>query len=344
MKKLINFAACLLVCSLSLMAADKVEITGAGASFPFPLYDKMFNAYHQETGVQVNYQAIGSGGGIRALQGKTVNFGATDAFMNDEKLAKMDGEVLHMPTCLGAVVSTYNIPGKPQVKLNADVLAKIFLGKINKWNDPAIQKLNDKVKLPNMSIVVVHRSDGSGTTFIFSDFLNKTSKDWADKVGAGKALNWPTGLGAKGNAGVAGFVRQIPGAIGYVEFIYALQNHMPVALIQNQKGNFVSPSLKSVSLAAATTIPDDTRVSITNTGADEGYPISSFTWLIFYKELSNSVDSKEKAQALAKLLDWMIHDGQRFANPLEYGSLPKGVVKQAESILKNLTYKGKAVK
>ncbi len=316
------------------------RLIGAGATFPYPLYDKWFSIYHRETGVEINYQAIGSGGGIRQLLNRIVDFGGTDAFMSNEELKKAPAKILHIPTCLGAVVITYNLPGNPTLKLTPKVIADIFLGKIKKWNDKRIKRLNPTVALPAINIVVVHRSEGSGTTFIFSDFLTKVSKQWAKRVGRGKVLNWPTGLGAKGNPGVAGLIRQIPGSIGYVELIYAKKNGMPVALIRNKAGHFIAPSLKSVSAAANVHLPADTRVSITNTSAPNGYPISSFTWIIFYQEQHYQGRSKARAIALAKLLWWMIHNGQKYNESLLYGRLPHNAVKCAERIIRSMTYDG----
>ena len=332
-------ALMMLIASSSQSAfADSKELLGAGATFPFPLYSKMFDSYYQTNKVKINYQAIGSGGGIQQLISKTVDFGGTDAFMNDKELKKSGAPIVHIPICLGAVVVTYNLPDKPKLKFTPDVIADIFLGKITKWSDPRIAAVNPGVKLPDMGIVVVHRSDGSGTTFIFSDYLSKVSKDWEFKVGADKSLNWPVGLGAKGNPGVAGLVNQTPGAIGYVELIYTAQNNMPAGIIKNKAGNFIEPSLQSVSASANVEMPDDTRVSLTNTDAAAGYPISGFTWLIFYKEQNYAERSKEKAEALLNLLWWMIHDGQQFAEPLHYSPVPPKAVEKAEKILRSVTY------
>jgi len=321
--------------------ATTVELTGAGATFPYPLYSKMFSEYYKKSGVKINYQAIGSGGGIRQLQAKTVDFGASDAFVDDKGLKKFSSPIIHIPTAAGAVVITYNLPGNPKLKLTGEIIADIFLGKISSWNDPKIKKLNPKVNFPNLKIVVVHRSDGSGTTFIFSDYLSKVSKEWKNKVGKGKSLNWPCGLGAKGNPGVAGLIKQIPGSIGYVELIYALSNNMPFADVQNKAGNFITPSIKSVSLAADINLPDDTRVSLTNTDAEYGYPISSFTWILIYKDLKKGKLTKEKAEALVKLLWWMIHEGQKYTQKLHYAPLSEKARKKAERLIKSITYEGK---
>jgi phosphate transport system substrate-binding protein len=323
----------------SLQAAE-VELLGAGATFPYPLYSKMFDAYYQEFGVKINYQAIGSGGGIRQLVNRTVDFGGTDAFMSDEEVKREDNYILHIPTCLGAVAVTYNLPGNPKLRFTPDLIADIFLGKLTKWNDTRIAAANPGARLPDMNMVVVHRSDGSGTTFIFSDYLSKVSGEWKEKVGRGKSLNWPTGLGAKGNPGIAGLVRQLPGSVGYVELIYALQNNMPAGLIKNASGNFVEPGIQSVSLAANVDLPDHTRVSITNTEAQYGYPISGFTWLIFYQEQNYGGRTKEQAEELMKLLWWVIHQGQEFTKPLHYAPLPQEAARKAEKILESVRYSG----
>jgi phosphate transport system substrate-binding protein len=332
----------LLACGFSALAANK-ELLGAGATFPYPLYSKMFDVYHKERGVRINYQAIGSGGGIRQVLSKTVDFGGTDAFMSDEDLGELDNEVLHVPTCLGAVVVTYNVPDSPTLSLTPDVIADIFLGRLTKWNDQRIVETNPGVDLPDMTIVVVHRSDGSGTTFIFSDYLSKVSEQWNKTVGTGKSLNWPSGLGAKGNPGVAGLVKQLPGSIGYVELIYAVSNNMPVANVKNRSGGFITPSIESVSLAAETALPAHTRVSITDTDAEKGYPISGFTWLIFYREQNYDGRSMERARELMDLMWWITHDGQEFCEPLHYAPLPEEAVLKAEAVMKSAVYGGKPI-
>ncbi len=320
-------------------AAKEVELIGAGATFPYPLYSKMFDAYYQANGIKINYQAIGSGGGIRQLTNKTVDFGGSDAIMSDRDLKEAGASVLHIPTCAGAVVVTYNLAGDPQVKFTPDLIADIFLRKIKKWNDPRLTAVNPGVKLPGTEITVVHRSDGSGTTAIFSSYLSKISTEWKQKVGAGPSLNWPVGLGGKGNPGVAGLVKQTPGSVGYVELIYALQNKMTYGMVRNKKGNMIKPSIASTSLAANTTLPDDMKVDLTDTDANEGYPISGFTWIIVYKELNYAGRSEEKAKALSNLLRWMTHEGQKFAEPLHYAPLSKAATGKAERLIKSITYK-----
>jgi len=318
--------------------AQELELLGAGATFPYPLYSKMFDVYHKEYGVKINYQAIGSGGGIRQLLNKTVDFGGSDAYMTDEELKESSDKILHIPICLGAVSVTYNLPDNPELKFTPEIIGNIFLGKIKKWNDSAIQKINPDKKIPNLNITIVHRSDGSGTTSIFTDYLTKINTDWAKNVGAGKSVNWPLGLGAKGNPGVAGLIKQLPGSIGYVELIYALQNNMPVGLIKNKSGLFIKPSLESTSLSANTNIPDDMRVSLTDTEAKEGYPISGFTWVLVFIEQDYNNKSKEKAKVLIDMLWWMTHQGQKYAEPLHYSPLPVPVVKKVETILKSVKY------
>ena len=323
--------------------AKGVELLGAGATFPYPLYSKMFYEYWQLTGGKVNYQAIGSGGGIRQLINKTVDFGGSDAFMNDEELGRAPAKILHMPVCLGAVVLTYNLPGNPKLKFTPDLVANIFLGKISKWSDERVAEVNPEAKLPDIPIVVVHRSDGSGTTFVFTDYVSKVSSEWQGKVGRGKAVNWPVGLGAKGNPGVAGLIRQLPGAFGYIELVYALQNRMPVASIRNKKGRFVQPGIASTSFAATVPLPEDTRVSLTNTDAPEGHPISSFTWILVYQEQASKKRSIEKADELVKLLWWMTHEGQKYAEALHYAPLSAAAVKKAEKIIRWITYNGNPI-
>jgi phosphate transport system substrate-binding protein len=319
------------------------ELIGAGATFPFPLYSKMFDEYHKEKGVQVNYQSIGSGGGIKQLENKTVDFGASDAPLSDDELKSMPSPVIHIPTCLGAVMITYNLPGNPTLKLTPDVIADIFLGKITKWNDKRLTELNPTAKLTDQAISVVHRSDGSGTTYVFSDYLSKVSPAWNVKPGKGKALDWPVGIGAKGNEGVGGMVKQIPGSIGYVELAYIIQNKLASAEIKNKSGNFVQASLKTISLSAAVKLTDDLRVSLTNTEAKDGYPITSFTYILLYENQAYGNRTMEKAKGTVDLINWMISKGQQYAEPLLYAPLPKEAYEAAKKRLDLVKFNGKAL-
>lgn len=316
--------------------ANEIEITGAGATFPYPLYSKMFDAYYKQNKVRINYQAIGSGGGIRQLLNKTVDFGASDAFMTDSELKETNTKILHIPICLGSVVVTYNLADNPKLKLTPDILADIFLGNIKKWDDERIRKINPSVKLQHTDIIVIHRSDGSGTTSIFTDYLSKVSEVWKQKVGADKSVNWPVGLGGKGNAGVMGLIKQMPGSIGYVELSYALQNNMPTATLKNKRGKFIDATISSTSESANIKLTDDMRVSLTDSNSANGYPISGFTWVLIYKDLGVVEIGKDKEKELVRLLNWMIHEGQKYAEPLYYSPLPKEAVKKAENIIKSI--------
>jgi phosphate transport system substrate-binding protein len=308
-------------------AAQVVQINGAGATFPYPIYSKWFDEYHKaHPNVQINYQSIGSGGGIRQVSNQTVFFGATDGPMTNDQLQAAPGKILHLPMVLGADVPVYNVPNvKTQLKFSGGVLADIFLGKITKWNDPALAKLNPGVALPASEIVVVHRSDGSGTTYIWVDYLAKVSPEWKTKVGVATSVNWPTGVGGKGNEGVAGLVSQTPGSIGYVELIFALQTKMSYGAVQNLAGEFVVASEQSVTAAAAAAagqMPADFRVSITNAPGKGVYPISSFTWLLLYE---NPKD-KNQSKIMVDFVKWALSDGQKFAAGLGYAPLPAEVV------------------
>jgi phosphate transport system substrate-binding protein len=340
MKKLSLIAGLALAIGGAALAADKLLINGAGATFPFPIYSKWFSQYNKlHPEVQINYQSIGSGGGIKQIIERTVDFGATDAPMTAEELAKAPG-ILHIPTVMGAVVAVYNLPGVDSLRLSPGTLAGIFLGKITKWNDPAIAQDNAKAKLPDAAISVVHRSDGSGTTSVFTDYLAKVSPEWKAGPGQGKSVNWPVGLGGKGNEGVTGTVKQTEGAVGYVELAYAKQNKLPMAELKNHDGNWVKASLESVSAAAAKAdIPDDYRVSITDAPGKDAYPISGFTWLLVYKEQTDPV----KGEALVHFLWWAEHDGEKEAPALDYAPLPAPLVKKVEGTLKSITVQGKPV-
>jgi phosphate transport system substrate-binding protein len=302
------------------------QINGAGATFPAPIYTKWFSEYNKlHTAVQVNYQPIGSGGGIQQVTARTVFFGASDMPMTDQQLSAAPGKLLHFPTVLGGVVPIYNIPGVTELKFSGPILADIYLGKILKWNDPKIANENKGVKLPATDIAVVHRSEGSGTTFIWCDFLSKVSPDFKSRVGASTAVNWPVGVGAAKNDGVAGLVKQTPGAIGYVELIYALENKISFGTVQNKEGKFLKASLDSVTAAAAGAakeMPADFRVSITNAPGADAYPISSFTWILLYQESPD----KTQGKAMVDFMRWALTDGEKFAKDLGYAPLPKNVV------------------
>lgn len=300
-----------------------VDLNGAGATFPYPIYNKWFSDYATKTGIRINYQSIGSGGGIRQLSDQTVDFGASDSPMKDEEMAKAKGgDIMHIPTVLGAVVITYNVPGLTQpLKLTGEAIADVFLGRITKWNDPRIASLNAGATLPNDDIIVVHRSDGSGTTFIFSDYLAAVSPAWAKAPGRGKELQWPAGIGAKGNEGVSGQVKQTPGSMGYVELAYAKQNRLAYAHVRNSAGQFVEPTIESITAAAANAkLPptSDYRVSIVNAPGAGAYPISSFTWLLVYRNQTDSV----KARKLTDFLKWALTEGEQSAAALDYAPLP----------------------
>ena len=311
-------------------------LNGAGATFPYPMYSKWFSEYNKlHPDVQINYQSIGSGGGIRQVLNGTVDFGASDGPMTDEQLKEAKIKILHIPTVMGADVPAYNVPGVGgEIKFTPDVLANIFLGKITSWSDPAIAKANPGVKFPNEAIIVVHRSDGSGTTYIWTDYLSKVSKDWESGVGKGTSVKWPVGLGGKGNEGVAGQIRQLQGSIGYVELIYAVENKITYGSVQNAAGNFVKASLDGVTEAAASakSMPPDFRVSITNAPGKTAYPISSFTWLLI------PVQSKDaaKGKIITDFLNWMVTDGQKLTSQLSYAPLPSSVAEKVKAAIKQV--------
>ena len=318
------------------------NLTGAGATFPAPLYQKWFDEYVKLTQVQVNYQAIGSGGGIKGIQDITVDFGASDAPMTDDQLkAATGGPIFHIPTALGAIVATYNIPGvSAKLKFTGANLAAIFLGDVTKWNDPKLVADNPELANVNQDIVVVHRSDGSGTTFGFTDYLSAVSPDWLQKVGKGTSINWPVGLGGNGNPGVAGEVQQNPNSIGYVELIYAVQNKLGYAQVKNKTGQWIDPSLDSVTAAAASmqTIPADLRFSIVDAPGPTSYPISTATWLLAYKNMTD----QSKAVALTRLLWWATHDGQKFNNDLTYATVPPALTARSEDFIRQINVNGTA--
>jgi len=317
-------------------AAKAMLINGAGATFPYPLYSKWFSLYSKiNSKVKINYQSIGSGGGIRQLLDKTVDFGATDAPMKDKELAKSKVHIIHLPTVLGAVAITYNVPGvRDGMKLTGKALAAIYLGKITKWNDPKLVALNNGLNLPNKYITVAHRSDGSGTSAVFTDYLSKVNPDWKTTVGQGKSIQWPVGLGGKGNEGVTGLVKQNPNSIGYIELAYAKTNHLPVVALKNRHGDYVLPSVKAVSKAAAgAKLPKDFRASITDAAGKGSYPISAFTYLIVYEKLPAA-----KGHQLVSFLDWAYSKGQSMAEPMDYAPLPKSLIKKVKRAVRQIKF------
>ena len=317
-------------------AQAQLLINGAGATFPYPIYSKWFDEYAKvDPSVRFNYQSIGSGGGQKQITAQTVDFGASDGPMSDENLAKAPGKILHIPTVAGADVIAYNLPGNPKLKLNSDVIVNLFLGNITKWNDPKIAALNPGVDLPDLPVIVVHRSDGSGTTFIFTDYLSSISPVWEDTVGKGTSVKWPVGIGGKGNEGVAGQVKQLSGAVGYVELIYAKQNKMPYANVKNAAGNFITPSLDSVTAALAMAkIPDDFRFSMVNAPGDKAYPISGATWLLIYERQKDAAKGKK----LVEFLNWALTKGEGMASSLDYASLPESVQQRVLERIKTIKY------
>ncbi len=333
-----GFWLVLLGMMLGTAAHAAVLVNGAGATFPYPLYSKWFDEFHQRhSESQINYQSIGSGGGIRQILEGTVDFGATDGPMTDEQLGQAKVPILHLPTVLGAVVPTFNVAGVDSLRFTPEALAGVFLGTITHWNDPAIVKENPGASLPAAPIVPIHRSDGSGTSYVFTDYLSKVSPAWEKSVGRGTAVNWPVGLGGKGNEGVAGLVKQTPNTLGYVELIYAVQNKLPTGTVRNASGAFVVASLESVTAAAAgATIPDDYRVSITNAAGAGAYPIASFTWLL----VPTRIADPDKGRILTQFLSWMLADGQAFASPLNYAPLPQAVVERERKTIEKIQVGG----
>jgi phosphate transport system substrate-binding protein len=324
----------LVLVALSACAVAQTNLNGAGATFPYPIYSKWFDEFGKAHGVQINYQSIGSGGGIRQLQSGTVDFGASDMPLNDDQLKEMGKQIIQFPTVLGSVVPAYYVPGvSGEIKFTPEALAGIYLGKITKWNDKALASANPGLKLPDTEIVVVHRSDGSGTTFVWTDYLSKVSPEWKSQVGSNTSVKWPVGLGGKGNEGVAGVVRQQPGAIGYIELIYALQNKIPFGPVKNAAGNFVKASLDSTTAAAAgAKVPPDFRVSITNPSAKDAYPISSFTYLL----VPTQWQDQTKKTAMVNFLTWMLNNGEPMVTQLNYAPLPKQVAEMERAKLRDI--------
>ena len=331
-----GWVAVALLLAITVSWATETSLTGAGATFPYPLYSKWFDVYGKATGVRINYQSIGSGGGIQQLKAGTVDFGASDAPLSDEEAKAMPGQVLHIPTVAGAVVVAYNLPGVSKgLRLTPDVVAGIYLGHIKRWNDKRIAALNPGVNLPNLAIAVVHRSDGSGTSYIFTSYLAAVNRAWAVRVGAGKSVDWPIGLGGKGNEGVAGLVKQTPGGIGYMELAYATQNRLPYASIRNRAGKYVEPTLASTTAAVAGAVKAmqrDVRVSIVNAPGEGAYPIAGLTYILVYR----AQQDREKGRALGGFLSWAIHEGQRYAPALLYAPLPEELVGINERAIKSM--------
>jgi len=324
--------------------SEKISITAAGATFPLPFYNLAIKNYSNNTGTQLTYGGVGSGGGIRSLKDKVVDFGATDAFLNTNQEAEMPAEIVHIPTCIGAVVIAYSLPGVENLKLSNENLQDIFLGKITNWNDQSLKETNPGVQLPDLAVTVVHRSDGSGTTYIFSDFMSKISSDWENEVGRGKSLQWPVGLGGKGNPGVAGTIKQTAGAIGYIGSEFAFAQKIPVAQVENSAGKYVTPSLASISAAAQGEIPGDTKVMLTSSTDPDAYPISGFTWLILYKEQSYDGRSLSQAEETLNFISWIIEkDAQALAQQVNYAPLPEKTVAQAKKLLGSVVFDGKPI-
>ena len=342
MKKslIIILLACIILTSCN---SKKVELSGAGATFPLPYYNMVFNNYSEATGINVSYGGIGSGGGVRSLKDKIIDFAGTDVYLTDEEMSSMP-PVIHVPTCLGAVVLSYNIPGVKELKLTSDIIADIYLGNITKWNDPRIVAINPEENLPDMLVTPVYRSDGSGTTFVFSDYMNKVNDNWSKALGSGKSLKFYTGIAAKGNPGVVGTIANMKGSIGYIGSEYAFAMNIPVAKIQNAKGQFVSPSSKSITASLSGDIPDDLRCTITNADTDGAYPISCLTWILVYKEQNYANRSLEKAQATADLLRFVLNtDSQQLTEKIHYAPLPSYIIEKALAAISSMTYNNQPI-
>jgi phosphate transport system substrate-binding protein len=343
MKKNGLFLAFVLVCA-SAFSQSEISLSGAGATFPLPFYNMSFENYSKTTGEKVSYGGVGSGAGIKSLTDKVVDFGASDAFLSDAELKAMPAPIVHIPTCSGAVVVAFNLPGVQEIKLTPALLVDILMGEIKNWDNPALKKINPTIKFPNLAITVVYRSDGSGTTNMFTDYLAKVNAEWKSKVGSGKSVKWPVGIGAKGNPGVAGTIHQTVGAIGYVGSEYSFAEKISTALLQNKAGKFIKASIASVSAAGKGVIPADTRIMLTNSSAVDAYPISGFTWLILYKEQNYNKRSLAQVKATLKLMEYMVSPAaQAIAAKVNYAPLPAAVVLKAKAILRTVTYNGKPV-
>jgi phosphate transport system substrate-binding protein len=342
MKKILMIFSILL--TLSAFGQKSISISGAGATFPLPYYNQLIADYATKTGMLVTYGGIGSGGGIKSIKDKVVDFGASDAFLSEKEMADLSAPIVHIPTCMGAVVLAFNLPGVTSLKLSNEVLTKMFMGEITKWNDKAIKAENQEAKLPNLNISVIYRSDGSGTTYIFTDFMTKISEKWAKEVGTGKSVKWPVGMGAKGNPGVAGTISQTIGAFGYIGSEFAFTQKIPFVKLKNKAGNYIEPSVESVSAAAQGDIPADTRVMVTNSSDLKAYPISGFTWIIVYKEQSYDGRSQKQAEETLKFLQWVLGpDAQATAPKVAYAPLPAKAISLALNNLKSVTYNGKPI-
>jgi phosphate transport system substrate-binding protein len=327
---------CVAAVGIAATASAQLLINGAGATFPYPIYSKWFDEYAKvDPSVRFNYQSIGSGGGQKQILAQTVDFGASDGPMSDENLAKAPGKILHIPTVAGADVLTYNLPGSPKLKFDGPTIVEVFMGKITKWNDPKIQAQNPGVKLPDTDIVVVHRSDGSGTTYIWVDYLSSVSQEWENKVGRGTSVKWPVGLGGKGNEGVAGQVKQLPGTVGYVELAYAKQNKLPYADVKNAAGKYITPSIESITEAlSVATIPDDFRFSMVNPPGEKAYPIAGATWLLVYEQQKDPTKGKK----LVEFLNWAITQGEGMTSALDYAALPENLRRRVLERIKTIKY------
>jgi len=334
--KPIETLLCVAAVGIATTASAQLLVNGAGATFPYPIYSKWFDEYAKvDPSVRFNYQSIGSGGGQKQIMAETVDFGASDGPMSDENLAKAPGKILHIPTVAGADVLSYNLPGSPKLNFDGPTIVAVFMGKITKWNDPKIQAQNSGVKLPDMDIVVVHRSDGSGTTYIWVDYLSSVSKEWETKVGRGTSVQWPVGLGGKGNEGVAGQVKQLPGTVGYVELAYAKQNKLPYADVKNAAGKYITPSIQSIAEAlGAAKIPDDFRFSMVNPPGEKAYPIAGATWLLVYEQQKDATKGKK----LVEFLNWAITQGEGMTSALDYAALPEKLQKRVLERIKTIKY------
>lgn len=343
MKKTLFLSIAIVATLLSSCGGNESSLSGAGATFPAPFYNIVFKEY-AKNGTNVTYGAIGSGGGIRSLQDKTVDFGATDVYLSNEDLKGMPGDIIHVPTAIGGVVLSYNLKDVNSLKLTAEVISDIYLGKIKNWNDQKLKDLNPGINLPDKAIIPVYRSDGSGTTSVFSEYMTKVNEAWSKELGEGKSLNFSTGIAAKGNPGVAGIIVETDGSIGYIGSEYALALNMPTALLQNQAGNFIEANNKSISVSAEIEIPNDTRVSIVDSPDPRAYPISTFTWLITYKEQAYNNRSIERAQALVGLLNFVISpEGQDIANKTHYAPLSETAIKKTQDLINSITFNGEAI-